>query len=187
MAVCDFSALAICYAELNGRVRRSADVIAIGYQFTERSAMRRVREYEVWNCPGRTTVAADSIAAEIASELGLGDKTIIPHHQIPDLVDCQNLKTALAERELLSDDLAKFCSMSGYSVNLDDPTLAYHFLNYSYGQSLAWIHLDEKDDHDSERSRIYLVARRKGLALVDPENLLSLVYFGKNDLGRNGI
>lgn len=149
--------------------------------------MRRVREYEIWNCPARITVEPDSIVAEIASELGLGSETIIPHHQVPDAIDCQNLRTALAERELFSDDLAKFCAASGYSVNPNDPTVAYHFLNYSYGQSLAWIHLDEKDDHDAERSRIYVVARRKGLALVDPENLLCLFYFGKDNLSPTGI
>lgn len=149
--------------------------------------MRRVREYEIWNCPGRITVEPDSIVAEIASELGLGSETIMPHHEVPDPVDCENLKIALAERELSSDDLAKFCSASGYSVNPDNPTIAHHFLNYSYGQSLAWIYLDEKDDHDAEHSRIYVMARRKGLAFVDRENLLCLVYFGKDNLGPTGI
>lgn len=170
-----------------GRYNKSAigqeqTSIGIGYEFTERSEMRRVREYEIWSCPARITVDPDSIVAEIASELGLGSETIIPHYQVPGAVDCQNLRIALAERELFSEDLAKFCSASGYSVNPDDRTVAYHFLNYSYGQSLAWIHLDEKDDHDVERSRIYFIARRKRLAIVDRENLLCLVYFGKDDL-----
>jgi hypothetical protein len=149
--------------------------------------VRRVHEYGIWNSPGRITVNPDSIVAEIASELELGSETIIPLHQVPSEVDCQNLRVALAERELSSDDLAKFCSASRCSVNLDDPTFAYHFLNYSYGQSLAWLHLDEKDDHDAERSRIYVVARRKGLALVDQENLLCLVYFAIDDLAPTSI
>jgi hypothetical protein len=125
--------------------------------------------------------------AEIANELGFGSETIMPLHQVPDHVDCENLKMALAERELSLNDLAKFCSASGYSLNPDDPTVAYHFLNYSYGQRLAWLHLDERDDHDAMRSRIYMVARRKRLALVDPENLLCLVYFGKDKLDPTGI
>jgi hypothetical protein len=149
--------------------------------------MRRVREYEIWNCPGRVTVDPDDIVAEIASELGLGRETIIPHHEVPDATNCENLRIALAERELSLDDLVKFCSVSGYSTNSDDATVAYHFLNYSYGQTLAWIHLDEKDDHDTERSRIYVVVRRKGLALVDQENLLCLVYFERDKLGPTGM
>lgn len=144
--------------------------------------MRRVREYEIWNCPGRMTVEPDSIVAEIASELGLGSETIVPHHQIPGEVDCENLRVALAERELSSDDLAKFCSVSGYFVNPNDSVVAYHFLNYSYGQSLAWVYLDEEDDHDGGRFRIYVAARRNGLALVDPDNLLCLVYCGRDNL-----
>jgi hypothetical protein len=138
--------------------------------------MRRVREYEIWNCPGRVTVAPDNIVAEIASELGFDRETIIPHHGVPDAVDCKKLRIALVERELSLHDLTKFCSASGYPTNPDDPTVAYHFLNYSYGQTLAWIHLDEGDDHDAERSRIYFVARRNGLALVDPENFLCLYF-----------
>jgi hypothetical protein len=141
--------------------------------------MRRIREYEIWNRPGRITVDPDPIVAEIANELGLSSETIIPHHEVPDSVHCENLKIALAERELSYDDLAKFCSASGYPVSPDDPTVAYHFLNHSYGQTLAWIHLDEKDAHDVERSRIYMAAWRRGLALVDAHNLLCLALFDK--------
>lgn len=59
-------------------------------------------------------------------------------------------------------------------------------MNYSYGQTLAWIHLDEKDDHDTEQFRIYVVVRRKGLALVDQENLFCLVYFKRDTLELTG-
>jgi hypothetical protein len=56
--------------------------------------MRRVREYEIWNCPARATVDPGDIVAEIASQLGLGRETIIPHHKVPDAMDCENLKNS---------------------------------------------------------------------------------------------
>lgn len=138
--------------------------------------MKRIREYEIWNCPGHPTVDPANIAAEVARELGFTSETIVPHNQVPGPADCQKLAIALAERELSADDLAKFCSMSGYALDPDDPTVAYHFLNSAYGQSLAWVHLEEIHDDDATRSRIVLTVRRKGLALVDPENLFCFVF-----------
>jgi hypothetical protein len=138
--------------------------------------MRRIREYEIWNCPGCPTVDPSSIVAEVAMELGFTDRAIVPHNQLPSALDCENLRMSLSEGELFIDDLAQFCSTSGYSVDPDNPAVAYHFLNYSYGQCLAWIHLEEEDDDDARHFRMYMAARRKGLALVDPEDLLCLFF-----------
>ena len=140
--------------------------------------MKLVREYEIWSTPGSPTVDPASTVAQVAKELGFAGEVIIPFNQVPEPVDCQNLNMAMAERELSIEDLADFCSSTGYSLNLDDPNLAYHFLNYSFGQRLAWVHLDAKDDHDAVRARIFSVARRNELALVDPEDLACVFFPG---------
>lgn len=138
--------------------------------------MRRVREYEIWSSPGCFTVDPSVIATEVAKELGFSGEVITLHNQLPDQTDCENLSIGLVEHELSIDDLAEFCSAFGYPFDLNNSTVAYHFLNYSYGKSLAWIHLDEKDDHDAVRARICMTVRRKGLALVDPETLMCLIF-----------
>ncbi|MBV1777397.1 hypothetical protein KSF73_16875 [Burkholderiaceae bacterium DAT-1] len=135
--------------------------------------MISVREMELWTSPGK--LYADSFPAEVgksfSTELPLASNIFIALNSVPDEIDSENLLIAFEEGELAVGDFKRFCMLAGFECDEYNHLSACRFLEFSYGRKVAWIHLPESTDSESELKLIAAWTREKGLALVDPDEL----------------
>jgi hypothetical protein len=133
---------------------------------------RRVRELEAWSIPGqllpveygKLTLQRELWAAGVPRELFVGDSAI------PDATDCENLRLAIQEGELIEEEFQSFCSLHDLCADLSNEEAAAKFLEYSQGRCLAWIHLPAGADPSLLQMVIGLL-KEKGHVVIDPETM----------------
>lgn len=131
--------------------------------------MRQIRELEAWSLPGRffeTDYSKNTLQREIWGE-GVPSDLFLGISNIPDKLDTENLRLAIASGEATEQAFNEFCLLHGLSVNMNSEESSAKFLEHLNGRCLAWIHLPIDTDMAILSKLVKLLAMR-GHVVIDP-------------------
>lgn len=131
--------------------------------------MKRVYELEAWSVPGKllpSEYGKDILQNEIW-QLGIPKTVFLGMSEIPDPVDCENLKLDIDSGETSYELFREFCSEHALSDDLNSEESAAKFLEYMKGRCLAWIHLPE-DEASTLLPIIVKILADRGHIVIDP-------------------
>jgi hypothetical protein len=101
-----------------------------------------IHEYEVWSKPGNVlhTDYGKTIQEEIC-ETDVFKDVFKGISNVPDNIDCKNLKYLIDKGELSNINFIEFCNKRCLPPRIDNPVSACNFLEFKNGCCVAWIHL----------------------------------------------
>jgi hypothetical protein len=140
-----------------------------------------VREFEAWSTPGQL-LDPDFGKVVLQHELwneGIPRTVFIGTSNIPDPIDCKNLRLSIQSGELSESNFKEFCAAHGLPVDLNSEESACKFLEYIHGKCIAWIHLPDDAD-ETLLPTIVKLLKDRGHVVVDPHDMTPIVL---NEMG----
>lgn len=140
---------------------------------------KRVYELEAWSPPGLQLDLefGKTVLAPEMWEAGIPDDVFLGLSEIPDAVDCENLRRDIEAEVTSLEHFAEFCTSRGLPNSTQDPLAAARFLEYLHGRALAWVHIPDDDVGKALAAKIDRLLSSKGFRLRDPH----AKYFGGYD------
>lgn len=134
-------------------------------------------ELELWSLPGFAIPPMDGhqTAAECQMALGLPSGIVLGLSNIPDKTDCENLLLAFDGGEVCQSDFLSFCADLSLPQDIQNPESAAHFLSYSFGKSLAWLHIPATSEGALQAASIINWASKVSLCVVERTELYCLL------------
>lgn len=104
--------------------------------------MQRVVDLELWSPPKRVVVPMDgkAVAEKCRAATHLPEEAILGLSFLSDETDIQNLAIMLANGESSKHEFEEFCASQALPADPRNATSAAHFLAFTEGQALAWLH-----------------------------------------------
>lgn len=104
-------------------------------------------ELELWSLPRSVQTPFDGkdVADRCRTETGLAATVVLGLNFIPDVLDVQNLRTALKSGEHAIEDFTAFCTERGLDPEPGNERSASEFLAFAEGQAIAWLHLPAEE------------------------------------------
>ena len=107
--------------------------------------------------------------------LGIEDGLLIGLSNPPDSSHVSSLKMAIDEREVDFNEFAAFCESSGLEPSLESDTSACHFLAYSYGEPIVWLHLPHSPNGLKQLQRLLQWSNSNSFNVQDGKLLYCLL------------
>lgn len=107
------------------------------------SEIRWVWELEVWSRPG-LQLDLEYGKCELETDMwkvGVERDVFLGLSEVPSCIDSHNLRCDIESGALAICAFSTFCTSHGLIDSMENPLSAARFLEYSYGRSLAWVHI----------------------------------------------